>query len=43
VINHLSVLSPRLDAIPRLKEQVRSSGFSGECWLLDEREFIALS
>jgi ribonuclease Z len=43
VLNHLSVRYPRETAIPRLREQVAASGFTGECWLLDESEFIGLA
>jgi len=43
VLNHLSVRYERAMAIDRLREQVRRSGFSGPCWLLDDGEFIALS
>ncbi len=43
VINHLSVRYDRAEALRRLEQQVRNSGFSGDCWLLDEGEFIALS
>jgi ribonuclease Z len=43
VINHLSVRYDRAEALGRLAQQVRDSGFSGDCWLLDEAEFLALS
>jgi len=43
VVNHLSVRYDRATAIPRMREQLAASGFSGECWLLDEAEFIDLS
>jgi ribonuclease Z len=42
VLNHLSVRYERPMAIDRLRQQVRHSGFSGPCWLLDDGEFIAL-
>ena len=32
----------RSAAIPALRAQVASSGFMGECWLLDEGEFVIL-
>jgi ribonuclease Z len=43
VINHLSVRYDRAAALPRLEQQVRDSGFGGDCWLLDEGEFVALN
>ncbi|HXG90077.1 MAG TPA: MBL fold metallo-hydrolase [Vicinamibacterales bacterium] len=43
VINHLSIRYDRAVAIPKLREQVLASGFTGECWLLDESEFINLN
>lgn len=42
VLNHLSVRYDRGTAIPRLREQVAASAFRGDCWLLDEGEFIRL-
>ena len=42
VLNHLSVRYPRESAIPRIREQIAASGFTGECWLLDENEFLSL-
>ena len=42
VLNHLSIRYDRVTAIPRLRDQVIASGFAGECWLLDEGEFISL-
>lgn len=43
VLNHLSVRYDRETAIPRIREQLATSGFTGECWLLDDAEFIDLS
>lgn len=43
VLNHLSIRYERSTAIPLLREQVTSSRFAGECWLLDEGEFITLT
>ena len=43
VLNHLSVRYDRDTAIPRIREQLAASGFAGECWFLDEAEFIPLS
>ncbi len=43
MLNHLSIRYERPMAIDRLREQVRRSGFSGPCWLLDDGEFITLS
>jgi ribonuclease Z len=42
VLNHLSVRYDRATAVPRIREQLVASTFSGECWLLDEAEFINL-
>jgi ribonuclease Z len=42
VLNHLSIRYDRAAAIPLLREQVTSSRFAGDCWLLDEGEFITL-
>jgi ribonuclease Z len=42
VINHLSVRYERVEAVSRLRQQVAASGFTGDCWLLDEGDFIAL-
>jgi len=39
---HLSIRYDRATAIPALRAQVASSGFMGDCWLLDEGDFIAL-
>ena len=42
VLNHLSIRYERPMAIERLREQVRRSGYSGPCWLLDDGEFVSL-
>ena len=42
VINHLSVRYDRATAIPKMQEQLASSGFQGACWFLDESELIDL-
>jgi ribonuclease Z len=42
VLNHLSVRYDRATAVPRIREQLVASAFAGECWLLDEAEFINL-
>jgi ribonuclease Z len=42
VMNHLSIRYDRAMALPKLREQVTASGFAGECWLLDEGDFINL-
>lgn len=42
VMNHLSIRYDRAMAVPKLREQVAASGFTGECWLLDEGAFINL-
>jgi ribonuclease Z len=42
VLYHLSIRYDRSTAIPALRAQVASSGFMGECWLLDEADFIEI-
>jgi ribonuclease Z len=42
ILYHLSVRYDRATALPALRSQVASSGFQGECWLLDEDEFLPL-
>ncbi len=42
VLYHLSIRYDRATALPALRAQVNASGFSGDCWLLDEHELIAL-
>lgn len=39
---HLSIRYDRATAIPALRAQVASSGFMGECWLLDEGDWLPL-
>jgi ribonuclease Z len=40
VLYHLSIRYDRATAIPTLRTQVAASGFMGDCWLLDEDEFL---
>ena len=42
ILYHLSIRYDRATAIPALRSQVASSGFTGDCWLLDESEWIPL-
>lgn len=42
VLYHLSIRYDRATALPTLRAQVASSGFMGDCWLLDEGDFVAL-
>ena len=42
ILYHLSIRYDRATAVPELRAQVAASGFSGECWLLDEGQFVAL-
>jgi ribonuclease Z len=42
VLFHLSIRYDRSTAFNELRQQVAASGFSGECWLLDEGEFVTL-
>jgi ribonuclease Z len=39
---HLSIRYDRATALPALRAQVASSGFTGDCLLLDEGDFISL-
>jgi ribonuclease Z len=43
VLYHLSIRYARATALPALRAQVASSGFMGECWLLDEGEFVEVA
>jgi ribonuclease Z len=42
ILYHLSIRYPRAAALPKLRAQVAASGFAGQCWLLDEDQWIAL-
>lgn len=42
VLYHLSIRYDRASAIPALRAQVAASGFPGDCWLLDESEWVPL-
>jgi ribonuclease Z len=42
LLYHLSIRYDRASAIPTLRAQVAASGFTGECWLLDEDRWVAL-
>ena len=42
VLHHLSIRYDRAVALEALRVQVASSGFAGECWLLDEARMINL-
>lgn len=43
VLYHLSIRYDRSTAIPTLRAQVASSKFMGDCYLLDEGEFLSIS
>lgn len=43
VLYHLSIRYDRATALPILRAQVAASGFTGECLLLDEGEFIEIT
>jgi len=43
VLYHLSIRYDRATAIPALRAQVAASGFMGDCWLLDENDFIQIT
>ncbi len=42
VLYHLSIRYDRATAVPALRAQVAASGFTGDCWLLDEGDFYLL-
>jgi len=42
VLHHLSIRYDRATAIPALRAQVASSGFTGDCWLLDDGDWLPL-
>jgi ribonuclease Z len=42
VLHHLSIRYDRTTALPTLREQVADSGFTGECWLLDDGRLLDL-
>lgn len=42
LLYHLSIRYDRATALPTLRAQVAASGFEGECWLLDEGEFVSV-
>mgnify|MGYP006284547603 FL=1 len=42
ILYHLSIRYDRATALPALRRQLASSGFMGDCLLLDENEFISL-
>lgn len=42
ILNHLSIRYERPMALERLREQLAGSGYAGECWLLDEGDFVNL-
>lgn len=42
VLYHLSIRYDRKTAMPALGAQVAASGFSGNCWLLDEADLIEI-
>jgi ribonuclease Z len=42
VLYHLSIRYDRPAALPKLRAQLRASGFAGDCWLLDEDQWISL-
>ena len=42
ILNHLSIRYDRPTALTRLQEQLAGSGYTGECFLLDEGDFVNL-
>jgi ribonuclease Z len=42
VLYHLSIRYDRATAIPALRVQAAASGFPGQCWLLDDGEWVLL-
>ena len=43
ILYHLSIRYDRATALPTLKGQVAASGFTGECWLLDDAELLSIT
>ncbi len=43
VLYHLSIRYDRATALPALRAQAAASGFAGQCWLLDEGDFIEIN
>ena len=43
ILYHLSIRYDRATALPALRAQVAASEFAGDCWLLDEDEFIEIT
>lgn len=43
VLYHLSIRYDRATAIPGLRAQLATSGFRGDCWLLDEGDFVEIT
>jgi ribonuclease Z len=43
VLHHLSIRYDRVTALPKLRAQVAASGFTGECWLLDEDQLVKMT
>jgi ribonuclease Z len=43
VLYHLSIRYDRATALPALRAQAASSGFTGDCWLLDEADFVEIT
>ena len=42
ILYHLSIRYDRATAMPTLRAQAAASGFTGECWLLDEGDLVSL-
>lgn len=42
ILYHLSIRYDRAKALPALRAQLASSGFTGDCWLLDEETLLPL-
>jgi ribonuclease Z len=42
ILYHLSIRYDRSTALPSLRAQVAASGFNGDCWLLDESDWLPL-
>lgn len=43
VLYHLSIRYDRASAVPALRAQLSASGFGGDCWLLDEADFLRIN
>ena len=43
ILYHLSIRYDRATALPKLRAQLTASGFTGDCWLLDEGALLEIT